>query len=335
MRPRPAPRRASPDVPLRADAVDGGVVGDDEGVEAVEPTAPTALSAPTAPAPTAPAPGGAEHRAQPPVPRTALVTGAGRGIGRELALALARDGWALGLVGRTTARLESVADEARALGAPVVVATADLVDAQDVAEAVARVGAGLAPHGGVGLLVNNAGVIERSELPFADDDVEDVWRVVETNVRGPLLVTHAVLPGMLARGGGRVLNVNSGSGHRALPTYTGYAISKGALARLTTQLHHQYADAGLRVLDLAPGVVATDMTGAMPVHVGRTDWTDPADVAALALAFARGELDDLSGRFVRAGVDTVESLRAATPAILDADARTLRLATWGPDDPVA
>ncbi|MCC2320260.1 SDR family NAD(P)-dependent oxidoreductase [Cellulomonas xiejunii] len=268
-----------------------------------------------------------------PVPRTALVTGAGRGIGRRLALALAREGYALGLVARTRERLEEVADEARALGAPVTVAAADLVDATAVADAVARVEAGLASQGGIGLLVNNAGVIEHAELPFAADDVEDVWRVVETNVRGPLLATHAVLPGMLARGGGRVLNMNSGAGHRAMTSYTGYAISKGALARLTTQLHRQYADAGIRVLDLAPGVVATDMTAAMPVHAERTDWTSPQEVAALVLGFAAGDLDALSGRFVRAGVDTVASLRDHAEAIVATDARTLRLATWGPDDP--
>lgn len=269
------------------------------------------------------------------VPRTALVTGAGRGIGRHLALALAREGYALGLVARTRERLDEVADEARALGAPVTVAVADLVDATEVADAVARVEAGLATQGGIGLLVNNAGVIERAEVPFAQDDVEDVWRVVETNVRGPLLVTHAVLPGMLARGAGRVLNMNSGSGHRAMTSYTGYAISKGALARFTTQLHAQYAAAGLRVLDLAPGVVATDMTAAMPVHDDRTEWTSPQDVAALVLGFAAGELDDLSGRFVRAGVDTVASLQERVGTIVATDARTLRLATWGPDDPVA
>jgi len=157
--------------------------------------------------------------------------------------------------------------------------------------------------------------------------------VVETNVRGPLLATHAVLPGMLARGGGRVLNMNSGAGHRAMTSYTGYAISKGALARLTTQLHRQYAEAGIRVLDLAPGVVATDMTAAMPVHAERTDWTSPQEVADLVLGFAAGDLDALSGRFVRAGVDTVASLREHVEAIVATDARTLRLATWGPDDP--
>lgn len=272
----------------------------------------------------------------PPVtaPRTALVTGAGRGIGRGLALGLARAGYRLALVGRTRAHLEEVADEARALGVGVVVAAADLVDGTAVLDAVGRAEDGLASAGGVGLLVNNAGVIERREVPFAEDDVEDVWRVVETNVRGPLLVTHAVLPGMLARGGGRVLNVNSGSGHRPQAAYTGYAISKGALARFTTQLDRQYRAAGLRVLDLAPGVVATDMTGAMPLHEGRTDWTPVETVADLVVAFGDGRLDVLSGRFVRAGLDTVESLLAAAERIVRTDARTLRLPRYGPDDPL-
>ncbi|WP_019136579.1 SDR family NAD(P)-dependent oxidoreductase [Cellulomonas massiliensis] len=270
------------------------------------------------------------------VPRTALVTGAGRGIGRHLALGLAEAGYDVGLVGRTRARLDDVAAEIaeRTGGArTVVAAAADLVDVTAVADAVARVEVGL--PGGIGLLVNNAGVIERQDLPFAQDDVEDMWRVVETNVRGPMLVTHAVLPGMLARGGGRVLNLNSGSGYRALPSYTGYAISKGALARLTTQLVRQHGDAGIRALDLAPGVVETDMSRSMPRYEGRTDWTDPAEVVALAVAFADGELDALTGRFVRAGADTVAWLQQHAAQIVEADARTLRVTPLTPDDPIA
>jgi len=263
--------------------------------------------------------------------RTALVTGAGRGIGRGLALGLASAGWSVGLVGRTRASLEAVADEIRAQGGLAVVAAADLVDRLAVLDAVARVEADL---GGVELLVNNAGVIERAEVPFADDDVEDMWRVVETNVRGPMLITHAVLPGMLARGGGHVVNLNSGAGIRALTEYTGYAVSKGALARLTTQLHAQYFDRGIRVLDLAPGVVQTDMTAAMPTHDGRTSWTSIDDVVALAVAFGAGELDAVSGRWVRAGTDTPETLRRDAAVIVERDARTLRLAFIDDDDPV-
>ncbi|MDM7854101.1 SDR family NAD(P)-dependent oxidoreductase [Cellulomonas alba] len=263
--------------------------------------------------------------------RAALVTGAGRGIGRGLALGLAAAGWSVGLVGRTRASLDGVADEIRAQGGLAVVAAADLVDRLAVLDAVARVEADL---GGVDLLVNNAGVIERAELPFAGDDVEDMWRVVETNVRGPMLVTHAALPGMLARGGGRIVNLASGAGVRALPTYSGYAISKGALSRLTTLLHAQYADRGIRVLDLAPGVVRTDMTESMPVHDDRTSWTSIDDVVELAAAFGAGELDAVSGRWVRAGTDTPETLRRDAAVIVERDARTLRLAYIDDADPV-
>ncbi|WP_448061695.1 SDR family NAD(P)-dependent oxidoreductase [Cellulomonas hominis] len=273
-------------------------------------------------------------------PRTALVTGAGRGIGRGIALGLVRAGWSVALVGRTRSHLEETAARCAELVPPgsavprVVVATADLVDRAAVAAAVAEVERAFAPVGGLGLLVNNAGVIERTEVDFVRDDPDDTWRVIETNVRGPLLVTHAVLPGMLARGGGYVVNINSGSGHRPSPSYTGYGISKGALARVTTLLDHQYAARGVRVLDVAPGVVATDMTGAMPVHDDRTEWTPVEATAELVDAFGSGRLDALSGRFVRAGTDTVAWLTHHTEAILAADARTLRLATLGADDPI-
>ena len=262
-----------------------------------------------------------------------MVTGAGRGIGRGIALGLARAGYAVGLVGRTRAHLDSVAEEIAATGSSdVCVAAADLVDATAVLDAVARVEEEL---GGIGLLVNNAGVIERSEVPFVEDDVEDSWRVIEANVRGPLLVTHAVLPGMLARGDGRVLNMNSGAGHRAMTAYTGYAMSKGALARFTTALHTQYRDQGIRALDLAPGHVETAMTTSMAMHDGRTEWTPVEAVAELVRAFGDGELDALSGRFVRAGTDTVETLLAALPQLLASGARTLLLGAYGDEDPVA
>ncbi|RHA44229.1 SDR family NAD(P)-dependent oxidoreductase [Cellulomonas rhizosphaerae] len=267
-----------------------------------------------------------------PVPRTALVTGGGRGIGRGIALGLARAGYAVALVGRTRAHVDEVAALVRADGGTAFASSADLVDATEVADAVARAEADL---GGIGLLVNNAGVIERAETDFVTDDVEDAWRVIETNVRGPLLVTHAVLPAMLARGGGRILNLNSGSGYRRSQTYTGYGISKGALARLTTLVDTQYRDRGIRVLDLAPGHVETDMTGSMPMHEGRSDWTPLSEVVALVEAFGEGALDELSGRLVRAGTDTVESLLAAADRIVAGDARTMRLTPYGDDDPIA
>lgn len=266
-------------------------------------------------------------------PPTAVVTGAGRGIGRGLALGLAAHGYDVGLVGRTVGTLEAVAAEiGRLPGAGrAVVAAADLTDGAAVPDVARRLEEAL---GGVGLLVNNAGVLEQREVPFADDDVADVWRVVENNLRGPMLITHALLPGMLARGGGRIVNLNSGFGHRPAVVYTGYSVSKGALARFTANLDAQYRDAGLRVFDLAPGVVPTDMSTGMPMHEGRTEWTPLEASLELLLAIGSGVLDQLSGRFLRAGHDTPAELVSRTYEILVADARRLRLVTYGSADPL-
>jgi 3-oxoacyl-[acyl-carrier protein] reductase len=283
----------------------------------------------------------------PELPRTAVVTGAGRGIGRGVALGLAEHGYEVALVGRTPENLEAVAEEidvrwqercdsgALAGARPqTAVVPAELTDPGAVRSAVERIEAVCAPRGGVGLLVNNAGVIEEREVPFAEDDVEDTWRVIETNLRGPLEMTHSLLPGMLARGGGRIINMNSGFGHRPMPTHTGYAISKGALARMTTALNAQYRDQGLRIFDIAPGVVQTDMTAAMPSLKGWTQWTPLDAVLALVLAVAGGGLDRLSGRFLRAEEDLPAELVARTYEILVADARTLRLVPYGQTDPM-
>lgn len=281
-------------------------------------------------------------------PRTALVTGAGRGIGRALAAGLVADGWSVALLGRTPEHLEETArlieevtaeaardaaDDARPSddAPPVVVVQADVTDGAAVRAAVASAEERL---GGIGLLVNCAGVIEEREVAFADDDVEDSWRVVEVNVRGPMLVTHAVLPGMLARGGGRVVNVNSGAAYRPGKAYTGYGISKGALARLTALVDAQYRDAGIRTFDLAPGVVRTDMTESMPLHDDRSSWTPVEASVELVLAIGAGDLDPLSGRFFRAGTDTVEDLVTHTYDILVSEARHLTLKPWGSSDPL-
>jgi NAD(P)-dependent dehydrogenase (short-subunit alcohol dehydrogenase family) len=101
--------------------------------------------------------------------------------------------------------------------------------------------------------------------------------------------------------------------------------------RITEGIHLAGAAHGVRAFDLAPGVIDTQMTRAMPMHAGRTEWTRPEDVVALAVAIAAGELDQWSGRFFRAGVDDLDVLRATTP---EGEARQLRLLPYGPEDPV-
>lgn len=262
--------------------------------------------------------------------RVAVVTGASRGIGHVLASALARDGWAVAMVARDPARLATAAAPLQEEGRRVVAAPADVTEPAEVRALAEQVSAELGP---VELLVNSAGRIETETVPW-ETDPQLWWDVVETNVRGPFLLTHAFVPGMVDRGGGRVINLNTGSGTRDDAVYSAYAASKSALFRLTGATHLAGRDHGVRAFDLAPGVVRTDMTTSMPVHDDRTEWTAPEQVAELALALASGELDAWSGRMVRAGVDTVADLRRRAAAGLPEDARTLRLCPWGADDPL-
>lgn len=238
----------------------------------------------------------------------------------------------VGLVARSREPLEAVAAECAAAG-QAAVATADVAVAADVGDAVATVQSRLGP---VDLLVNNAGRIEPEEVPFAQADLDAWWSVVETNLRGPAVVARAVLPGMIARGAGRILNVNSGFSYRAGDAYTGYAVSKAALARLTATLAHQCRGSGVAVFDVSPGLVRTDMTVDMPMwaDVDEGAWTPPQRMVDLVLAVAAGRLDALSGRFLHAGRDDVETLLAAAGRIQARDARVLRLVPYGEDDPL-
>ncbi len=233
----------------------------------------------------------------PPQPRTALITGASRGIGRHLALGFAAAGIDVALVATSAGALARVADEVS--GARVATAVADVSRADEVAVAVAELTESFGP---IDVLVNNAGRID-AEVPVWEADPDDWWRVFEVNVRGPFLCARAVIPGMLARGGGRIINLNSGAGTRDVATASAYTASKSALFRLGGAIHLAGFARGLRAFELAPGVVRTDMTAAMALHAGRSEWTEPADVVALALALACGEGDHLSGSYVRVGED--------------------------------
>ncbi|MGA8978925.1 MAG: SDR family NAD(P)-dependent oxidoreductase [Pedococcus sp.] len=239
----------------------------------------------------------------------AVVTGASRGIGRHLADAFEEAGYAVERGSR---------------------GVADVTDRVAVERWVGEV---LARHGRIDVLVNNAGVID-TEVPIHEADPEQWWRTMEVNVLGPFLVTHAVLPHMVAAGTGRVINLNSGAGVRPGAVASAYHASKTALARLTGSTDLAGREHGVFAFDLAPGVVRTDMTEAMVGHEGRTEWTDPGEVTALALALAAGEHDVWSGRMVRAGVDTPASLRDRAAGGLAATDRKITLVPWGDDDPL-
>ena len=237
----------------------------------------------------------------------AVVTGASRGIGRHVAQALEAADWT---VERGSTAVAEVTD-------PVAVE-------RWVRDIVER-------RGRVDLLVNNAGVIDE-EVSLADSDPAQWWRTIEVNVRGPYLMTHALWPHLVASGG-RVVNLSSGAAYRNSDVATAYNVGKGALARITAAVGLG-PDPAVPTFDLAPGVVRTDMTLSMKAHEGRTEWTSPEEVTDLLLGLASGALDAWSGRLVRAGIDTVASLRARAELGLGETDRTLGLLRWGEDDPL-
>lgn len=261
-----------------------------------------------------------------------LVTGAGRGIGRATAVALARAGSAVALLARSPDELEETAALIRDADRRAIVVPADVTAPAEVARAVATA---IDRLGVIDLLVNNAGRC-RAIGPTWEVNPDEWWADLETQLRGCLLCIQAVVPGMVARGRGRVVNVVSVAGTRPTPHISGYAVAKAGLLRLTDTMQAELEGTGVGVLALDPGFVRTrlarDGLESDDARRWRSDRRDvaasrwiPAEIAAsLAVRIAAGEADALAGRVVRAedGLDDV--LRIAG-AIRAEDGLTLRL----------
>lgn len=270
----------------------------------------------------------------PAASRVALVTGASGAIGSALAVGLAGDGLAVALLGRDTDRLEAARALVADTGAPAAVVPADVADPQAVSAAVSDAEARLGP---VDLLVHAAARIDSTEVPVWEADAREWADVVTTDLLGTHALLRAVLPGMVQRRAGRVVTLGTGIAVLDAPVYSAYAAAKAAVLRLVGHVAVAGRDAGVTAFDVAPGVVRSPMTEAMAMHDwrGPGDWTPVERVVDLVRAVAAGRLDALSGRHLRADVDDAETLLAAADRIVELDARTLRLTTWGPDDPLA
>lgn len=261
--------------------------------------------------------------------QVALVTGASTGIGRHLVEALVARGMAVAGLARGEDRLRTaMAEVADSTGARTLAVTADVTDRASVEAAVGEV---VAELGQVDLLVNNAGLIDELEVPLWEADPDQWWDVVSSHVRGGFLLSRAVVPWMVLRNRGRVVNIASGMSVRASPEYSAYSVAKTALMRMTEALAGALEGSDVRAFDVAPGVVDTPMTRSMHMWEGFTDWTPPERIVEIVTAIAAGDLDAWSGRFLRAGGDDLETLKGLTPE--DA-ARQLRLRPYGDDDPL-
>src|SRR5436309_10837133 len=186
--------------------------------------------------------------------RVAIVTGAGRGIGRAIALALAREGGDVALAARTVEELETVAGEVRALGRRALVVPADVALETDARTLVDRT---VGELGRLDVLVNNAGAVARE--PLRDLAVADWDRVIAVNLRGTFLCSKFALEPMLARGEGWIVNISSGAGKRGVATRTAYSAAKFGGVGFTDALDAEVRPHGVRVHVVCPGPVETRM----------------------------------------------------------------------------
>jgi NAD(P)-dependent dehydrogenase (short-subunit alcohol dehydrogenase family) len=186
---------------------------------------------------------------------SALVTGAGRGIGRSIALALGRQGAAVTLVARTASEIEAVAQEVRKAGGRAAAHAGDLRDPALAASAVRRA---QAEHGRLQILVNNAGV--GGHAPVAETTDEEWARILDTNLGAVFRLTRAALP-QLTQGGGHVFMISSLAGSNAIAGMAAYCASKAALDHFAQCLMLEVRHQGVKVTTIAPGSVATSFGG--------------------------------------------------------------------------
>lgn len=189
--------------------------------------------------------------------KVALVTGASQGLGKAMALALAGAGADVGVMSRNVSRLEETAGEIRGTGQRAVVARADVTIAAEVTSAVERV---LGDLGRIDILVNDSGI--GFDRPLVDMTEEEWDRILDTNLKGAMLVTKAVGPHMIARRSGKVINVASMAGTVAVSGFTAYGASKAGLIQLTRVLGLEWARYNIQVNAICPGYFLTPMNDA-------------------------------------------------------------------------
>jgi NAD(P)-dependent dehydrogenase (short-subunit alcohol dehydrogenase family) len=239
---------------------------------------------------------------------TALVTGGGRGIGADIARELAQDGWSVVVAARTRDQVDAVAEE---IGGRAI--ELDVSDREGVERAVAETG-------DVDLLVANAGVSGPDGATW-EIDPADWWRVQEINVLGVHLCCRTVIPGMLERGGGRIVITASGAAYLPGSSSTAYPTSKAAVARYGETLANELLGR-IPVFFFSPGLVKTAMTG----HWGDDlPWTPPELAPQLVRVLASGRADALAGRYLHAEHDDIEDLIARADEIEANDLNAIRL----------
>jgi len=262
--------------------------------------------------------------------QVAIVTGAGRGIGRAIAEALAAEGAAVAVVARTRAEIERVAATITGAGGKAIAIPADVTDVLQVEQLAKTATEQLGP---VTLLVNNAG----TPGPVGADwevDAAEWWECIDVIVRGSMLCSRAVLCGMIERGSGRIIHVAAMTGTRSVPGVTATSVAKTAQIRFSEGLAEETRPLGVSVFAIHPGVVRTELVESYirspeierwRPGLDRAQFAAPDQAAELCVRLASGDYDELSGSFLRI-TDDLDGLLERVQEIREQGLLTLRLA---------
>jgi len=250
--------------------------------------------------------------------KVAVVTGAGRGIGKAIALAFAKEGADLTVVSRTLAEVEQTARQVKGFGVKALPLRVDVSRAEEVDSMIEET---LQMFGKIDVLVNNAGILGPVGL-LVENDVKLWIETVHVNLIGTFLCCWAVLPHMMKRGSGKIINLSGGGAAYPKPRFSAYACSKAAVVRLTETLAEEVKDYNIQVNAIAPGIVKTRMVeqiveagekaGEKALADARKALEDGGagfePVTSLAVFLASDESDGLTGRLISAVWDDWRSL---------------------------
>lgn len=213
--------------------------------------------------------------------KVALVTGAGKGIGKAVAKALANEGVNVGLLARTEADLKTVANEIEALGVKAAYAAVDITSQAEVEQAIKSITQEL---GTADILINNAGIGKFEKL--VDMDPAEWKRIIDVNLMGPYYVTRAVLPQLIEKNGGDIINISSTNGLNGAATSSAYSASKFGLIGLTESLAQEVRRNNIRVTALTPSTVATELAIKTNLIAENNDdkYMQPEDIAEIIIS---------------------------------------------------
>ncbi len=273
---------------------------------------------------------GAQRKAVPLRGQVAIVTGGGRGVGRAIAATLAEAGASVAVAARSAAEVMAVAEAIERGGGRALAVQTDVTDVTDVTSLIEETERQL---GSPTLLVNNAGTWGHVG-PVENADPNEWWGDVEVTLLGTFLCSRAVLPGMLERGLGRIVNVASNAAIAPRPFASAYASTKAAVLRFTDSLAGELEGRGVGVFAVTPGYVRTELVDRvissaqgqkyLPELAARIDQLEPERAGLLVADIASGRLDPLAGRFIHV-LDDVDDLLRRADEIIEQDLYTLRL----------